>query len=232
MSDEIVTLARFANPIEAEMAKNRLADEGIPSSLSGEMTSAVFGMNNLFGEVQLLVAERYLQRARAILANEPEEDETDDKEPVPEPSTAIKARDWAAPPAAREPAEPTFQAVPGITPAPDREAGLVQAVGADLPAVSQTEKDGDDADDREQDYKLHDAWGPDDYATLAWKAALIGLVILPPLLHVYSLSCLVRLLFFHPGDLSAAGQWNVVRALVLDGLVIFFVLLVLVSSFH
>jgi hypothetical protein len=31
MSDEIVTLARFANPFAAEMAKNRLAEQGIRS---------------------------------------------------------------------------------------------------------------------------------------------------------------------------------------------------------
>jgi len=233
MSDDIVTLASFANPIEAELAKNRLADEGIPAVLSGEMTNAVFGMNNFFGAVQLLVAERNLLRARAILDNEPEEDASEE-EPAPAPSTAIKARDWALPPApAREqnPVEQNVQPAPGVTQPADRDADLLQAVGPDLQtAEPRTDIRSNHGDEREQDYKLHDAWGPDDYATLAWKSAVIGLLILPPLLHLYSLSCLVRLLFFQRASLSAAGMRNVVRAVLLDGLVICFVLFLLCSS--
>jgi hypothetical protein len=183
--------------------------------------------------VELLVAERNLVRARAILDNEPEEDEPEE-EAAPAPSTAIKARDRALPPAPakeQDPAEQNVQPVPGGTPAADRDAELLQAVGPDVQAAEpRTDIRSNHGDEREQDYKLHDAWGPDDYATLAWKSAVIGLLILPPLLHLYSLSCLVRLLFFQRASLSAAGMRNVVRAVLLDGLVISFVLFLLCSS--
>lgn len=230
MSDEIVTLAKFANPIEAEMAKNRLAEEGITSFVSGAMTNAVFGMNNIFGEVQLLVAAAHFIRARAILEGEPENEATDEPEdePAPGPSTAIKAPDWARPLTREQNAaeeSKSIQRAPGIT--PDFGADPGSDLQAAEPAI---EKDKENRENREEDYRLQNAWGPDDYAILAWKSAVIGLLILPPLLHIYSLGCLAKLFFFTNASPSAAGMRNVVRAAILDTLVIAFVLSILCSG--
>lgn len=258
MSDEIVTLGTFANTFEAEMAKNRLADEGIPSFVTGETSGIFAGMTNLFGEVQLLVAEKNLERARTILEEEPEDEPAaPEREPhVPESNTSIKAPEWAQEPPAKSESKAgaAVQAAPGTkettradadsragqpTTVPDRSvppsepapgpagkaaskaepavqaASLISSDAAPAPANQQGK-----GDEEEEEYRI--TWSADDYAARAWKAAIIGFFALPPVLHFYSLWCLIRL-FSMDEDLSPSGTRKLYGALAIDTLVFTFI---------
>jgi hypothetical protein len=251
MSDEMVTLATFANTFEAEMAKNRLAEEGIASFLMGE-TSVLSGI--LFGEVRLLVQEHNLGRARAILEAESEDESTTEEvePPESEPSTSIKAPDWAREPAARPTVD--FRAVSGPKiahevgqsagqPTPESKSAIKptvptpQPAGTAEPAIqaparisslpeghanpgtdTATSEHEKDDEKEEEDFRISNA---DAYASRAWKAALIGFLVLPPLLHIYSLWCVLQLLMTDE-DLSPTGTRKLYGALLIDGLVVMF----------
>jgi rubrerythrin len=55
----------------------------------------------------------------------------------------------------------------------------------------------------------------DDLARRALRSALIGLLICPPLLHLYSGYLLLRLAFL-PGDLSSYARWRALLAFLID----------------
>jgi Putative prokaryotic signal transducing protein len=224
MNDEMVTLATFANTIEAEMVKNLLADEGIPAFVIGETSGTLFsGMTNLFGEVRLLVAESNLERATAILEEDEDDEDLPETEPLPEPGTAFKAGDWAREPSSRKgTVDDSIRAVPGVKEAPEADAALRTE---EVKRVKEVEKD----DDEEEDAELRVDWGPDDHAARAWKASIIGLLMFPPLLHLYSLSCLVQV-FFGDESPSPAGLRKAVAAGIIDVLVIVVVLFLLCSG--
>lgn len=215
---EMVTIATFANAIEAEMAKNRLAEEHIPAFVLGETSGTLFsGMTNLLGSIRLQVTENNADRALAILEGESGEDI--DEGPEPEPSTAIKAPEWARAPAgsAAGSTDPSIQSPPGVKEVADPDA--------DLRGVDPDEE-GDTDDEKDEDpYRV--TWGPDDYAVRAWKVAGIGLLLLPPLwmlalppvLHVYSAWYLLQL-FSMPEKPSPAAKRKAYLALVIDALAI------------
>jgi hypothetical protein len=70
MSDRFVTIASFAFPPEAQMAKNLLESEGIPAILSGEMTATTLtGVLGQAGEVHLQVRDQDAGRAVSLLAS-------------------------------------------------------------------------------------------------------------------------------------------------------------------
>lgn len=64
MADEIVTIAEFPEPLEAEMAKLRLQSAGIEVFLSGENARI---LEPGLGPLQLQVAAADAEDARAIL---------------------------------------------------------------------------------------------------------------------------------------------------------------------
>jgi hypothetical protein len=66
----------------------------------------------------------------------------------------------------------------------------------------------------------------DDLATRAYRAAVIGLVVLPPLMTLYSLWLLLRLAF-HSGHVGSAGTRKAVIAIALDFTVFFLAFAVL-----
>jgi Putative prokaryotic signal transducing protein len=66
--DELITIERYINPLEAEMAKGRLDSAGIPSFLVGENTALLYGTG--LGGLQLQVRPRDEEDARVIL-NDP-----------------------------------------------------------------------------------------------------------------------------------------------------------------
>ncbi len=69
MSDALVTLASFADPTEAALARNALEEAGIRAALSDEtMVSMFWHMTGAVGGVKLLVAASDLVRAEALLA--------------------------------------------------------------------------------------------------------------------------------------------------------------------
>lgn len=70
MSDSFLTVATFHRTFEAQLAKNLLEEEGIPSTLSGELTADMlpFGQAGGGDQIVLQVVESDAQRAAGILA--------------------------------------------------------------------------------------------------------------------------------------------------------------------
>lgn len=69
MSDKLVTVMTFNNSFEAQLAKNLLENEGIVSTVTGELSSDVLlGTGLACQQVALQVHERDAQRAVALLA--------------------------------------------------------------------------------------------------------------------------------------------------------------------
>ncbi len=69
MSAELVTVARFASALEAETAKNFLADEGVSAFIADENASALF--SGMLGQAKLQVAAADVARAKELLSAHP-----------------------------------------------------------------------------------------------------------------------------------------------------------------
>ena len=74
MDDKLVTIAQFPSYIEAEMAKQLLADHGIEAVATGEDASNVFSLPAIESP-ELQVPESQAQQAREILESQKEEQE-------------------------------------------------------------------------------------------------------------------------------------------------------------
>lgn len=72
MDDKLVTIAQFPSYIEAEMAKQLLADHGIEAVATGEDASNVFSLPAIESP-ELQVPESQAQQAREILESHKEE---------------------------------------------------------------------------------------------------------------------------------------------------------------
>ncbi len=66
MADKLVTIAQFPSYIEAELAKQLLADYGIESVATGENASNIYSIPAVEGP-ELQVLERQARRALEIL---------------------------------------------------------------------------------------------------------------------------------------------------------------------
>lgn len=80
MSDKLVTIAQFPSYIEAEMAKQLLADFGIEAVVTGDNTSNVYSGLSALTDVELQVFESEAQEAKEILESQQELDEYDDND--------------------------------------------------------------------------------------------------------------------------------------------------------
>ena len=84
MSDKIITIAKYNNYIEAEMAKQALEDEGITAIVAGANASNIYsGMDVI--DIQLQVLENQAENARQVLedmsiAAEIEQEDYDDED--------------------------------------------------------------------------------------------------------------------------------------------------------
>ncbi len=68
MSDRLVTIASFATPLDAHLAKNRLEADGIRAALEAETTSSMaWYLTNAIGGVKLLVFEQDAEQAVTVL---------------------------------------------------------------------------------------------------------------------------------------------------------------------
>lgn len=67
MEEKLVTIASFADYIEAELAKQTLEDFGIKSILTGQNAANVYGGVLAAIDLDLQVFESQVQRARKIL---------------------------------------------------------------------------------------------------------------------------------------------------------------------
>lgn len=94
MSDRLVTVATFHEPVAAAMAKNFLESEGIPAVLFDEDTIATDWMlAGAIGGIKLQVGPLHLERAEMLLLRIQADREDADEEPIPH--TAIASREIA-----------------------------------------------------------------------------------------------------------------------------------------
>ena len=68
MSEKLVTVARFADSIEAEMARQKLADYGIKAVVVGRHTADLFAVIPAVAKIELQTLDGQADRAREILA--------------------------------------------------------------------------------------------------------------------------------------------------------------------
>jgi hypothetical protein len=205
VDDEIVTLATFSDPLEAEHVKAQLEAEDIRVFQSGEETSNLFtGLGGAFAQVQLHVAEKDLKRAMCVLSRldeDEDEDEEEEARPAEESSEAITG---AAPPRPEEAASDAIQV--------GRREGLAEV----KPPVWEAAEEAAAGEDEDE---TGTRWTAEDFAERAWRAAFFGMVTLPVILHIYS-AVLVLLMTEAPGELSASGTRKVFVAVVIDLLVL------------
>jgi hypothetical protein len=74
MDDKLVTIAQFPNYIEAEMAKQLLADHGIEAVAIGEDASNIFSLPAVEGP-ELQVLESQAEQAREILESQEKQEQ-------------------------------------------------------------------------------------------------------------------------------------------------------------
>ena len=76
MADKLVTIAQFANYIEAEVAKQLLADHEIEAVVTGDHASNIFSIDAVEGP-ELQVLESQEEQARQILESQKEQEQKD-----------------------------------------------------------------------------------------------------------------------------------------------------------
>jgi hypothetical protein len=74
MDDKLVTIAQFASYIEAEMAKQLLADYGIEAVATGENASNMYSLPAVEGP-ELQVLESQARKAQEILQSQKEKEQ-------------------------------------------------------------------------------------------------------------------------------------------------------------
>jgi hypothetical protein len=201
MADRLVTVATFGSAIEAALAKNRLEEAGIPARLGEEETIGLFGsfMGPALGGVKLLVSEEHLVHAEDILA------EVGAPEEGPEGEDAESDLSLAGDSSERDGSEDTDAITEQPRPVEPGDVAAT-AITAERPSPDKGPLDG---------LALSPA---DQLAKRAMLSALVGIVIfelvlylylrgpwhlsgealvlgivLPLLLHIYSVVLLIRL---------------------------------------
>jgi hypothetical protein len=216
MSDKIVPLAMFQNPVEAQIAKNRLEAEGIRVLLTGDDAGIVFsGLGGVSGTVHLEVSEENYPKAIALLESFDEED--DEKQKEQPPSTAITGE--ASQSSASRTDIQTTAATRPINP------------GADTRIAAHTEepslKDFDEDDDATRSPLT---WQADAYAGRACLAAIISVMLLGVMLffpgaclavlcgiavNLYAMVLFLGGLSFKSNELSLGGKIKLWLALMI-----------------
>jgi hypothetical protein len=203
--------------------------------LSGGMTGALFGgMGGAFGLVHLQITEENLARAARILEAMDEDHEADDEL---EDSTAIteepggQRRRRKRPPIDASPDLPLRAgfASSGIQRG-DRPTAKPSRSGPGETGIAPTPMPSSPMLDAGNEPQL--SYGPDEMANRAWRAAVIGLLFFPPVLHFYSL-VLLSSLGAMAQQPSPAGMRKVYGALAIDlavfaGIALLLALIVLV----
>jgi len=69
VADKLVTIAQFTNYIEAEMAKQLLADYGIEAVAAGENAANIYSVPAI-AEIDLQVLDSQAQQAQGILESQ------------------------------------------------------------------------------------------------------------------------------------------------------------------
>src|SRR5262249_31093040 len=88
MPADLRTAARFADLIEAELARGRLNDEGLNAFIANDLSANVMGLGYTTGGIELLVPADEFDRARDVLADFAKEVEAKKQPPPPHAITA------------------------------------------------------------------------------------------------------------------------------------------------
>ncbi len=70
MADKLVTIAQFANYIEAELAKQLLGDYGIEAVVTGQNVANIYSGLPALADLRLQTLESQAQRAKEILESD------------------------------------------------------------------------------------------------------------------------------------------------------------------
>jgi len=82
MEDKMVVLTTYKNAMHAHILKGALANVGIPSMLTNELSASVALQGTIDMGVQVLVFEKDLLSAKKVLAVDQGEDKPDEDESV------------------------------------------------------------------------------------------------------------------------------------------------------
>ena len=248
MSGQLVTVATFPTPVEAELARQRLQRDGIPACLGDEQTGTVLGLTTGgLSSVKVLVSATDRDRAETILASTEHLRAANDEEvgtwPCPQCGAEVSAefdvcwscgtsvdgqtdpnfvREADDPPQADDTAEDEVPAGPDdIDGEPDRESPPVAAPAIDVQADNPYRApvvSTEPAAAPIAEPPLGDTTDGDEIAARAWRAAVLSTVLCPPLLTVYSV-WLVLKIAFADHPLSAAGMRKFYGAMAVNVLV-------------
>ncbi len=202
MSDRMVLLAIYGNPVEAELVRAQLEAEGIRAVVMGTGSGDVFaGLGVGVSNVQLLVPEADRDRAADLL----EAAEDDDEDGEAEGSTAIKAR------RARKPSSTDVR--PALdSPVQDRAPSPSEAVAPEANDLPPEEGIPPEEDDERDEPQI--TYTADDMAARAFRSAIFGFFTCGAL-HVYALWLVIRLPWAE-GELSPTGSRKAVAAAVIS----------------
>jgi hypothetical protein len=203
MEQRLKTIVRYLTPEEAEIARIALEDEGIASYTEGATMAGMFWhLDNAVGGAKLQVAETDAERATAILAKRLPVSVEGEQEESFCPKCGVKLPPgfcvcWSC--GASLDDDETLDAHATNSPDANAAATAVQAA--------------------EDDEKEDATAAGDAIAWRAFVAAIIGLVFLPVLLHIYSFWTLLKLGFLdHP--LSSKGKRYFGAAIFIDVVVL------------
>jgi hypothetical protein len=217
MAEPTVAIADFRDPLEAALARNRLEAEGIPAFLVDASAAGVFsGMG--IAAVKLHVPERDLARARAILAS-PGEDPLMRRMSADIPLPMETAPAWTYCHGCGSEVSTEFDNCPSCGKAVEvREHATLAEILAKPPHKAPAER---------EPAKSADA----DRVDRAWRAALFGLIPVPPFtlfFHLYSFWLLLRTAF-NPGNGSQVSWVKFLGAFGID-MVVFVAVYLLLRS--
>jgi hypothetical protein len=189
MSDRLVTLAKFPSVIEAALARNVLQEGGIPAQLTQD--AANWMLSGMFESVKLMVRESDVERADALLDEalaapldvEDELPATEDQEPfsdfaenLPDWSPALEAPAWKCAACGVRVEETDRRCWScGTTRTGEPNPYFVRGDSTLAPPPRE-------ATDETKRISEHVA----NVVDRAWRAALVGILLLPPLPQFYS----------------------------------------------
>ncbi|MCE5268580.1 MAG: DUF2007 domain-containing protein [Planctomycetaceae bacterium] len=193
MELNLKTIVTYATPEEAEVARAVLENEGIVASFeNASFVGMAWYLSNAVGGVKLQVSEADETRARNVLA---ETVHAASSQPTSVRSCAACGAELPE----------RFDVCWYCGAALDAEPGAAAPLQADASAVAQV-----------ANQELAEEVAPgDEHAWRAFCAAVIGIFVCPPILNLYSIWILLRLIA--SGDtLSRKGKRYVVAAMLVD----------------
>jgi hypothetical protein len=257
MPDKLVPVASYETPFEAHAARGVLAAQGIAAQVADEnVAGALFHVGTALGGVKLLVWQADLARAQAALFGGEADDESERARPHDRWKCA-KCREWNEPAfdycwscgadyvVGEQVTEEESNEIAEDAPAPGAPSMLAtfadgsRSEPATLPPLSPEEAANPYAPGRlpaqtvvetKVETEVESDPEVERMITRAWRAAVIGLVFCPVILHFYSLWILVGAAGSFSNFSHESRRWFY-AAIVLDVFVLFVVGLTLWIAF-